>query len=152
MSKLQKEMFGKTFTVYDVKSVCTVGQLIPDTVVYRFGQHFSRKSDKKKPVFVENPSFIASILDLGTLQVNEAGNASPHPLPITYSQATHHLPTSYPSPTHHLPTSYPSPAHKLPITYPLLTHTQWYRISSVHVSEPHQRIQSHLGGETPTGR
>jgi len=82
--KFEKETFVAPFSVHDVKSVCTVGQLIPDVVLYTFAKYFGSNSSKENPLYVENPSFINSVVDLKNLKVNYTGDVHTHTLPITY--------------------------------------------------------------------
>ena len=74
VKKLKSEKFSQVFTVLDVKAVCTFGWFLPDKVINVVGTHFASKA--KTPVFVEDPSFIASVVDLEILETNFTGNPS----------------------------------------------------------------------------
>ena len=71
IEKMMKEKFSKAFSMWDVRSVCNYGWFTPDNVVYTLGTHFVSKG--QIPLFLEDPSFIGSVVDLETLKVNHDG-------------------------------------------------------------------------------
>ena len=63
--------------MWDVQTVCTHGLFIPNNVVYALGKHFTTKAEQETRLFVDDPSFVAGIVNLQTLDVNETGDPSP---------------------------------------------------------------------------
>ena len=86
VNNLRREKFSEVFSVLDVKSVCTYGWFLPDKVVHALGTHFASKAET--PLFVEHPSFIASVVNLEILEADLTGSTSrTH---RTYPSSTHH--------------------------------------------------------------